>query len=207
MESWIKGDATYYFDIINNEACLYKIGFKGKKPKTVEIPDKVQYNGTVYPVTQLKGWEYVRQKEELVTDRRRKDYGTYVPVPGAYYRFKAPILEEDRYSDRTVEQVILPKTIKVVGPHSFKECKALKCIKLNNGLKEIGEYAFYDCKALKEITIPSSVKKIGTGCFNGTTVSIKIQNKPGSVEFESNAVGSDDNVTYVGKSLFSKLFG
>ena len=206
MAEWIKDNARYYFDIIDNEACLYKIGFSKDKPKKIEIPSEVQYNGKTYPVTQLKGWEYVSQKKEEVTDKRRKDYGQYVPIPGQYYRFDAPLLNSMYFSDEWVEEVTLPKTVRVIGPNAFTRCKRLKNIKLNNGLESIGAGAFYDCQALKEIMIPSSVKKIGRGCFSGPSVSIKIQNKPGAVEFEDYAVGADDNVTYVGKSLLSRIF-
>lgn len=207
MAEWIKDNARYYFDIIDNEACLYKIEFSKDKPRKIELPSEVQYNGKTYPVTQLKGWKYVSPKQEQVTDKRRKDYGTWVNIPGEYYRFDAPLLHSSYFYDDRVEEVILPKTVRVIGYATFHGCRKLKNIKLNNGLESIGASAFVGCEALKEITIPSSVKKIGRGCFDGgVSVSIKIQNKPGAVEFEAFAVGADDNVTYVGKSLLSRIF-
>ena len=206
MASWIKDNVTYNFDIIGDEACLYRIDFK-QKPKKIEIPSEVQYNGKIYPITKLKGWKYVSPKREQVTDKRRKDYGEWVNVPGEYYRFDAPILAQYySYYDKTVEKVILPKTIREIGEYSFCRCEALKYIELNKGLEIIGDYAFNYCSALKEIIIPSSVKKIGCGCFNGASVSIKIKNNPGTVEFGSGAAGSDDNVTYLGRSFLSKIF-
>lgn len=206
MASWIKDNVTYNFDIIGDEACLYRIDFK-KKPQKIEIPSEVQYNGKIYPITKLKSWIYVSPKREQVTDKRRKDYGLCVIVPGEYYRFNAPILAlYNSFDDVTVEEVILPKTIREIGEYSFTNCKALKSIELNKGLEIIGDYAFNYCSALKEIIIPSSVKKIGRGCFNGASVSIKIKNNPGTVEFGSGAAGSDDNVTYLGRSFLSKIF-
>ena len=206
MASWIKDNVTYNFDIIGDEACLFRIDFK-KKPQKIEVPSEVQYNGKIYPVTKLKGWKYVSPKQEQVTDKRRKDYGEWVNVPGEYYRFNAPILASyNSWRDYTVERVILPKTIREIGAYSFTDCTALKSIELNKGLEIIGDCAFRDCSALKEIIIPSSVKKIGWECFSGASVSIKIKNNPGTVEFGSGAAGSDDNVTYLGRSFLSKIF-
>ena len=207
MASWIKNNVTYNFDIIGDEACLYRIDFnKNKpKPKIIEIPSEVQNNGKIYPVTKLKGWIYVSSKQEKVTDKRRKDYGSYVDIPGQYDKFDAPILASKWYDD-TVEEVVLPKTIREIGDDSFRFCTKLKSITLNKGLEIIGKRAFMQCCALKEIVIPASVKKIGSDCFASAAVSIKIKNNPGTVEFENSAVGSDDNVTYLGKSFLSKIF-
>ena len=207
MASWIKNNVTYNFDIIGDEACLYRIEFKQNKPKKIEIPSEVQYNGKIYPVTKLKGCTYSRPITEEVTDKRRKDYGRRVAIPGQYYEFAASILAPyiDR-PDETVEEVVLPKTIREIGEFSFCRCHKLKSITLNKGLEIIGKRAFVCCFALKEIVIPASVKKIGSDCFASASVSIKIKNNPGTVEFENSAVGSDDNVTYLGKSFLSKIF-
>ena len=212
MASWIKNNVYYYFDIIGDEACLNEIAFKqDKRPKKIEIPSEVQNNGKMYPVTKLKGRIYSRPKKEQVTDKRRKDYGSYVNIPGQYDEFEVSILaskvsyDGERYDD-TVEEVVLPKTIREIGEHSFRRCKKLKSITLNKGLEIIGRRAFFGCYNLKEIVIPASVKKIGYACFAGASVSIKIKNNPGTVEFENEAVGSDDNVTYLGESFLSKIF-
>ena len=212
MASWIKNNVTYNFDIIGDEACLNRIEFKQNKiPKKIEIPSEVQNNGKIYPVTKLKGWIDVRPKKEQVTDKRRKDYGSYVNIPGQYDKSEASILASlfssvGIWYDATVEEVVLPKTIREIGENSFRHCEKLKSITLNKGLEIIGERAFIDCHALKEIVIPASVKKIGYECFAQASVSIKIKNNPGTVEFENQAVDSDDNVTYLEKSFLSKIF-
>lgn len=166
MAYWIKNNVTYNFDIIDDEACLYRIAFKQNKPKKIEIPSEVQYNGKIYPVTKLKGWIYSCPRTERVTDKRRKDYGRLVAIPGEYCMFEAPILAPyNNWNDNTVEEVVLPKTIREIGEYSFHECKKLKSITLNKGLEIIGKRAFKNCFALKEIVIPASVKKIGSDCF------------------------------------------
>ena len=212
MASWIKNNVTYGFDIIGDEACLNKIRFQQDKiPKKIEIPSEVQNNGKIYPVTKLKGRIHLRPKKEQVTDKRRKDYGSYVVIPGQYDEFVASILVDPcswngKWYDNTVEEVVLPQTIREIGENSFRFCVKLKSITLNKGLEIIGQRAFLGCSALKEIVIPASVKKIGYECFARASVSIKIKNNPGTVEFENQAVDSDDNVTYLEKSFLSKIF-
>lgn len=205
MADWEDNGFTYYFDIENNEACILHINNKNKKSK-IKIPAKVQYNGQVYPVTKIRGWVYTSAKIRQVTDKRRKDYGMFEPT-GEYYRFDAPVLECKDYTNYCVKSVVLPKSLKEIGDRAFTNCKVLTHVDIPEGVERIGKKAFYGCAELKELTIPSSVKEIGEECFALTSISLKIKNKPGSIKFGEHALGSDDKVTYVGKSLFSKLFG
>lgn len=79
-------------------------------------------------------------------------------------------------------------------------------MKVNSCLEVIGKGAFKGCKALKELTLPSFVKKIESLCFSDSSVALKIQNKPGTVEFGPCALDSNNSVKYIGKSLFARLF-
>lgn len=51
--------------------------------------------------------------------------------------------------------------------YTFNGCKALKYIKIPDGLTEIGCQAFKDCKKLSSVTIPDSVKSIYNEAFSG----------------------------------------
>ena len=48
---------------------------------------------------------------------------------------------------------------------SFRGCKGLESVELNEGLKTIGGSAFNTCENLGSIHIPSTVTKIGSYCF------------------------------------------
>lgn len=70
--------------------------------------------------------------------------------------------------------VTLPSTLQTIAGNeanygSFRECKALKTIKLPNGLKTIGAMAFRDCTSLTSITFPDSLTSLGIAAFQGCT--------------------------------------
>ena len=204
-------DAEYLFDIVDGEACINKIAFKRGILKSVKIPDEVQHNGMIYPVTRISGRKVKTSPKDAiyVTDRRRKDYGSLISFSGEYNYREVNLFYDGStlmpcYGE--VETVILPKYLREIGDYTFKECVSLKHVKINSSLEVIGKSAFEGCKALKELTLPSSVKKIGNFCFSQSSVALKIQNKPGTVEFDMYALDSDDSVKYIGKSLFAKLF-
>ena len=202
-------DAEYLFDIVDGEACINKIAFKRGILKSVKIPDEVQHNGMIYPVTRIRGSVVPTLRKVYVTDRRRKDYGSLISFSGEY-NYREVNLFFDEFEkitvDIPVETVILPKYLREIGDYTFKGCLSLKHVKINSSLEVIGCSAFEGCISLKKLTLPSSVKKIGRWCFLGSSVALKIQNKPGTVEFGNRALASNDSVKYIEKSLFARLF-
>lgn len=66
---------------------------------------------------------------------------------------------------KSVEQVVLPETIKRICDFAFSDCESLTLLSFPNALETIGEYAFYNCNALTEISIPCSVREIGLRAF------------------------------------------
>ena len=209
MARYENNDAEYHFDITDGEACINKIAFKrGKLKSSVKIPDEVQHNGMIYPVTRISGRKVKTSPKDAiyVTDRRRKDYGSLISCEYNYSTVNLFYVEKITVGTPPVETVILPKYLREIGDFTFEGCVSLKHVKVNSSLEVIGKYAFRGCKALKELTLPSSVKKIGSLCFSDSSVALKIQNKPGTVEFDISALDSNDSVKYIGKSLFAKLF-
>ena len=197
--------AEYYFHIDDGEACIYKIAIKRGKLKSVKIPDEVQHNGMIYPVTRIRGSVVPTLRKVYVTDRRRKDYGS-LKSSGEFYNRDVNLFYEEYNEDIPVKTVILPKYLREIGDYTFKGCLSLKHVKINSSLEVIGCSAFEGCISLKKLTLPSSVKKIGRWCFLGSSVALKIQNKPGTVEFGNRALASNDSVKYIEKSLFARLF-
>lgn len=200
-------DAEYLFDIVDGEACINKIAFKRGILKSVKIPDEVQHNGMIYPVTRISGRKVKTSPKDAiyVTDRRRKDYGS-LKSSGEFYNRDVNLFYEEYNEDIPVKTVILPKYLREIGDYTFKGCLSLKHVKINSSLEVIGCSAFEGCISLKKLTLPSSVKKIGRWCFLGSSVALKIQNKPGTVEFGNRALASNDSVKYIEKSLFARLF-
>lgn len=50
----------------------------------------------------------------------------------------------------------------------FSSCKALKTVKLNEGIEYIGSYAFSGCKVLENVSVPDSLNEINSGAFSDT---------------------------------------
>lgn len=207
---WFKiKDIEFGFDVENNEACIRTVSIRKEGLKEIIIPESVQDNGSIYPVTGIRGRKFLKtfDKREKVTDKRKKNYGEYVTV-GTYQNYiEYNVL--DKWDNEQIEKVVLPKTLKKIGDYTFKRFEKMSKINIPEGVESIGEEAFYGCKSLKSITIPSTVKEIGKYCFYSTPeMVIKVKNKPGSVMFGDYSVESDDRVEYVGesKSFFAKLF-
>lgn len=203
-------DIAFFFDIENNEACIYYINIKSNKGlKEIIIPDSVQDTGSIYPVTGIKGKRVLKtfDEREKVTDKRKKNYGEYVTV-GTYQSYREYNVLNGLNNEH-IEKVVLPKTLKKIGDYTFHRFEKMSKINIPEGVESIGEEAFCGCKSLKSITIPSTVKEIGKRCFYSTPeMVIKVRNKPGAVKFGIGSVESDDRVEYVGesKSFFAKLF-
>ena len=66
-----------------------------------------------------------------------------------------------------LEQVNLPDSLLVIGPHVFNGCVALREVVIPANVTELGERAFNGCESLLVAQLPSTVKKVGSLAFNG----------------------------------------
>lgn len=66
-----------------------------------------------------------------------------------------------------VREIVLPKSLKIVGASAFKGCKNLKTIQIPNSVEEINSRAFFDCVGMEEIQInaDSNLSSIGNQAF------------------------------------------
>lgn len=65
----------------------------------------------------------------------------------------------------TLQSVILPKTLKVIGPYCFRGSKYLEKVEIQGNLETIHNNAFSECEKLKEITLPASLTHVGRYAF------------------------------------------
>ncbi|MGN1371717.1 MAG: leucine-rich repeat protein [Candidatus Coprovivens sp.] len=75
---------------------------------------------------------------------------------------------------KTIEEVILPDTIKEIRGGAFMNAISLEKINLPEGIPEIKGSTFEGCSSLKEITIPDSVTRIGGSAFRDNTSLAKV---------------------------------
>ena len=69
----------------------------------------------------------------------------------------------------SLEEVVLPETIKTIGTQAFDGCISLKKVNLPEGLTEIKNYAFQNCTSLEEVVLPDTVETVGTFAWSGDT--------------------------------------
>jgi len=65
----------------------------------------------------------------------------------------------------TLQRIVIPSTVTMIGSNAFYGCSELKEVVLNEGLQTIGDTVFHNCKALQCIAIPSTVDGIGRFAF------------------------------------------
>ena len=87
-----------------------------------------------------------------------------------------PAIFASGYGKESVEKVVIPDSVTIIGDYAFLECRSLTSITIPNGVTSIGDGAFRQCYSLASITIPNSVTSIGEDAFSwcGSLTSITI---------------------------------
>ena len=67
----------------------------------------------------------------------------------------------------SLKSVNIPNTVKIIDDNAFHGCSSIESVTIPNGVTKIGHDAFYECSSLKSITIPGSVTEIDGYAFNG----------------------------------------
>lgn len=90
------------------------------------------------------------------------------------------------YENRKIEEIILPKSIEIIGMGAFNFCFSLKKIELPKGLIEMHARAFAHCSKLEEITLPDTVKIAKGYAFAFCSNLKKIKLSEGLTEINNN---------------------
>lgn len=90
-----------------------------------------------------------------------------------------------------LKQVVIPSSVTKIGVGAFRKCSSLVEIKIPSSVKFIKEYSFTKCTSLQKINIPSSVVFIGKGAFEDCpSLNLKI---PPSLKKIGNDIYSNDS--------------
>ncbi len=87
----------------------------------------------------------------------------------------------------TIEELVIPNSIKTIGSFAFDSCTGLKKIVIPNSISEICDETFCKCTSLQEVIFPDSLQSIGRLAFKDCTSLEKIF-IPDSVEQISSAM-------------------
>ena len=74
-------------------------------------------------------------------------------------------------SKTTLQEVILPQDLEIVGEYAFDQCKNLRNIVFPETLKEILDRAFSECPISNGLQLPKNVTNIGSSAFRYLQVS------------------------------------
>lgn len=105
-----------------------------------------------------------------------------------------------------------PAKLTKLSGSTFKECTALKEVRLPESLTELGASEFNGCTALESITLPDSVKKLGTSVFEACTSLINVTLPASLAEISISAFEGctalasltiPEGVTKIGNNAFS----
>lgn len=86
----------------------------------------------------------------------------------------------------TIEEVVLPESLKSIGSNAFKLNTTLEDIKFPSKLDDIGSAAFQGC-GLKEVVLPESLKNLIMGAFlnNGSLEKVTLPSKLTSIGIQA----------------------
>lgn len=82
----------------------------------------------------------------------------------------------------------------VIGDGTFRDCKNVKEIAIQNGITTIGEACFEGCESLEKITIPETVTEIGAYAFSNCNENLTIYCYEDSYALQ---YAIDNNISYV----------
>lgn len=158
---------------------LKQYAFAYTQLKSIYIPQSIStLNGNVF-----KGCERLKNVEfqERDSDYLYTNADGIQTTPGKITEMPTGIFE----GCTSLESVIMPDSIAVIGESAFKNCKSLQSINITDKIKNIRSYAFFGCTSLKEFdfTLLGSYARLWEYSFAGTGLeSINLSNRVSVVD-------------------------
>lgn len=145
-------------------------------PEKLTIDSSIEYNNTIYPVTEIEMWAFYNCKTltEVTLPHTVDEIGyqaffncsnlTKVTIPEGVTK----IGQAAFYGCSQLTSITIPSTIKNMD-EAFSGNTALSHVTLTEGISKISSMAFKGCTGLTEIKVPMSVDQICSDAFNGCT--------------------------------------
>lgn len=102
------------------------------------------------------------------------------------------LIADYAFKESSVESLVLPEGLEIIGNSAFVWCYSLKNITLPESLKVIGKEAFADCSKLTEISVPAGVIEIGDNAFYNCSSLTDIYFGAGEKEWKNIDIGYTD---------------
>ncbi|MDC7292784.1 leucine-rich repeat protein [Butyrivibrio sp. DSM 10294] len=158
-----------------NELAVFKFSMKNKTIKE-QLTDALTDDGELF--ADKKGITYkvmsFDQKTVSVTglteNTKLKLKSVTIPATVEYKGEKYSVVSVEKNAfegNGKLTAVSFPKSVSAIKDGAFKDCTALKNIKLLATLLKVGNEAFSGCSALKQVNIAGADTKFGTAVFDG----------------------------------------
>lgn len=167
----------YYRVTSNSTPYTVEVSKLSKKSRvtTLDIPEKVDYNGTTYSVTSL-GEKAFRKSKYLTSVSipntvefmgnccfEASGHLQIVTLPSSLLDISAGAFK----GCTSLSTINIPSSVNSIEYAAFSGCTSLSTINIPNNLTDLQLFTFSRCTSLKSIIIPNSVTKIGWGVFSG----------------------------------------
>lgn len=148
--------------------------YKGTKKDKIVIPATIASK----KVLSIKGYNEAPDYRGIFNQGLGGDYPpntTIKSIDLSQAIYLDSILDGAFASCKSLTEIKLPESLKVIGFGAFWESSAFEGIELPEGLQEIGVQAFNKCTSLKSIVIPESLNKIGEGAFYDCSALVTVE--------------------------------
>ena len=116
-------------------------------------------------------WYYDANGKEIWYIEDYTGNSSKVVIPDEYKGEKIEEISYQAFYNHTeLEEVQLPKSLKIIDDSAFAGCVNLKKIEIPDTVKTISSYAFGECKNLTNVQLPKALQKIDNDSFWGTSV-------------------------------------
>ena len=130
---------------------------------TITVPETVEYNGHVYPVTAIGFGQGVTADpgalESLVLSKNVKTvadnaFGTCTNLSAVVFNEGIEVIGEGAFAATSITTLEFPSTLKEIGKGAFTNCLYLKTVLFNKGITTIADSSFLCCPSVETISIP-----------------------------------------------------
>lgn len=124
------------------------------------------------------------------------DFSGDLIIPEGTIEIPEYFMSEDiNKSGGRLNSIVLPKTLKSIGPWTFSGQSKLQKLSMSDGLVSIGEYAFYKC-GLTSLELPSSLQTIQKNafayCYNISNITCYAIEPPAVIQGAFDGVAKDN---------------
>lgn len=191
----------------------------------ITIPEKMEYMGKEYTVTELRDHCFENCKIDTITIPKTIKCIWSSAFKNAYVKCvniqdvsswcemkigSMPSLTSLYINGEPALDLVIPSDVKTIKSGTFSGFRNIKTVAISDSTKEIGSNAFYNCKSLISVTLPQNITKIAEFTFGCCDSLSQVQLPDGVTSIEEGAfwdtnmdsVVIPNNVTYIGNSAF-----